>query len=381
MKIAIIGTAFPYRGGLADFNERLAQEMQNDRHQVDIYTFSLQYPNFIFPGKSQYRKEPKPTNLQISRVLSSVNPFSWIKTGQQLKKKKYDLLIIPYWLPFMSPCLSTVAYTARKNSSSKIISIVHNMTPHERRLGDRFFSKLFIQQCDAFIALSKSVLTDINSFNSTKPKSLSPHPVYDNFGKEISKEEALKNLSLDPNFSYILFFGLIRDYKGLDLLLKALPTLKNQNVKLIIAGEYYSNKEYYQSIIKQNNLENKVIEINQFIPNDEVKNYFCVCDLVVQPYKSATQSGVTQIAYHFNKPMIVTNVGGLKEMCPNNKVGYVVEPNHIQVGKAINRFFEEADIDELTHNILKEKKKYSWKTFAKEVYSLSQKITTNEKHH
>lgn len=373
MKIAIIGTAFPYRGGLANFNERLAHEMQKDGHQVNIYTFSLQYPNFIFPGKSQYSEDKAPDNLNIKRVINSINPFNWISAGNKIKKEKYDLVVIGYWLPFMSPCLSAVANRIKSNKHSKIISVVHNMIPHESRLGDRFLSRLFVKNCHGFLALSASVLDDIYSFNKYKPKALSPHPVYDNFGKSVSKEKAMTHLGLDPKNKYILFFGLIRDYKGLDLLIEAMPLVKEKNVYLIIAGEYYSNKEFYKDLLQKNGLNDSVIDVNGFVAQDEVKYYFCASDLVVQPYKSATQSGVTQIAYHFNKPMVVTNVGGLKEMCPNEKVGYVVEPNAQDVAKGINQFFIEADQEQMTKNIIEEKKKYSWSKLSDEIYSLASK--------
>jgi len=373
MKIAIIGTAFPYRGGLANFNERLACEMQKDGHQVSIYTFSLQYPDFIFPGKSQYSEDDAPKDLKIERVLNSLNLFNWIGAGNKIKKENYDLVVIGYWLPFMSPCLSAVANRIKSNKHSKIVSVVHNMIPHESRIGDRFLSNIFVKNCHGFLALSSSVLEDINSFDNQKPKTLSPHPVYDNFGKSVSKQEAISHLELDPQYKYILFFGLIRDYKGLDLLIEAMPMVKEKSVRLIIAGEYYSDRNFYTDLLQKNGLKDTVIDVNGFVAQDEVKYYFCASDLVVQPYKSATQSGVTQIAYHFNKPMVVTNVGGLTEMCPHGKVGYVVEPNPREVAKGINQFFLEADLEQMTKNIIEEKKKYSWNKLSNEIYSLADK--------
>lgn len=373
MKIAIIGTAFPYRGGLANFNERLAYQIQEEGHRVNIYTFTLQYPNFIFPGKSQFSKGMPPKNLNIKRALNSLSPINWLRTGNRIKKEKYDLVIIGYWLPFMSPCLSTVANKIKSNKKSKIVSIVHNMIPHESRMGDKFLSNLFVKNCHAFLALSDSVLKDIEQFDSLKPKVVSPHPVYDNFGESVSKEAALKKLNLESKYKYILFFGLIRDYKGLDLLLNAMPLIDNKNVKLIIAGEYYSNKEFYSNLIEKNNLKDKIIDVDGFVDHRDVRYYFCASDLVVQPYKSATQSGVTQIAYHFNKPMVVTNVGGLKEMCPDEKVGYLVEPNKEQVAQGVNRFFAQTDVTHMTKNIIEEKKKYSWNKLTKEIYLLANK--------
>jgi glycosyltransferase involved in cell wall biosynthesis len=372
MKIALLGTSFPFRGGLSDYNERLVREMQKDGHQVTIYTFSLQYPNFLFPGKSQYSDQKRPTDLNIVECINSLNPINWLRVGNRLKKENYELIIVGYWIPFMAPCLGTIIKRIKSNVGTKVISIVHNIIPHEKRIGDRLLSKYFTNQVDAFIGMSANVLIDIQSFDDQKPRILSPHPVYDHFGVITSKSEALKKLKLDANYSYILFFGLIRKYKGLDLLLNALADerLKEKNLKLIIAGEYYDDKSFYKNIIKAHSLEDKVIETDGFVSNEDVQHYFNTCDLVVQPYKTATQSGVTQIAYHFEKPMVVTNVGGLEEMCPHEKVGYVVEPNSEEIAAAILRFFEQTDQEKMKASIQEEKKKYSWSILTKNIYSL-----------
>lgn len=251
---------------------------------------------------------------------------------------------------------------AKKNKHTKIISIIHNLNPHEKRIGDHVLSNYFLNSCDAHLALSKKVEEDILAKDKMHPVVYYPHPVYDTFGQLIDKRQAKQNLQLDENTSYILFFGLIREYKGLDLLLHAMADakLKNQNIKLIVAGEFYSDIEKYQNIIHQHKLENNVIIYNQFIPDNEVNNYFCASDLVVQPYKHATQSGITQICYHFNKPMIVTNVGGLPETVPDNIVGYVCEPNAESIANAISKFYTKNKETEFTQNILIEKEKYSW---------------------
>ena len=250
----------------------------------------------------------------------------------------------------------------KKNKHTKIISIIHNLNPHEKRIGDSVLSNYFLNSCDAHLALSKKVEEDILAKDKVHPVIYYPHPVYDNFGEVIDKKQAKNKLQLDENTSYILFFGLIREYKGLDLLLHAMASskLKNENIKLIIAGEFYSDIEKYQTIIKENGIENNVLIYNQFIPDNEVNTYFSASDLVVQPYKHATQSGITQICYHFNKPMIVTNVGGLPETVPNNIVGYVCEPNAESITESISKFYTEKKETEFVQNILLEKKKYSW---------------------
>lgn len=371
MKIAIIGTAHPYRGGIAAFNERLAKELISEGHELNIHTFKLQYPNFLFPGQTQYSTEPKPKHLNIFRSVNSINPLNWIKEGLSIKQQNYDLVIVPFWLPFMAASLGTIIRVL-KGKNTKIISIAHNIIPHESRLGDRLLTNYFTKAVDGFLAMTQKVLDDLNVFDKESPKILSPHPIYDDFGSIQPKESALEYLKMDPNFSYILFFGLIRDYKGLDLLLKAFSSdeLRERKIKILIAGEYYSDKTPYKNLIKKHNLQKEIISVEQFIPDSEVQYYFNACDLIVQPYKSATQSGVTQIAYHFNKPMIVTNVGGLKEMCPDGIVGYVVEPNSNAVKKAILKFFNENKQQEMINNIKVEKKQYSWSIFTKNLLSL-----------
>lgn len=372
MKVVILGSAHPLRGGLAAYNERLAREFKQEKDEVSIETFSPQYPEFLFPGTTQYSSLPKPTDLTIHVSVNSVNPFNWIKVGLKIKKQKPDVLVAKFWLPFMAPCLGTICRIVKRNKHTKIVSILDNIIPHEKRIGDTFFTQYFVNSVDAFIAMSDSVYNDLSVFDKEKPRLLNPHPLFDNYGEAISKQEAIKQLNLDAAKKYILFFGLIRDYKGLDILLKAMATdaLRNSDIQLIVAGEYYSNKEEYEKLIQDLNLKDKVELHTRFIPDDEVVKYFCAVDMVVQPYKHATQSGVTQICYHFNKPMLVTNVGGLPEIVPNNKVGFVVEPNEQEVANAILKFYNENKETEFMQNILEEKKKYSWQVMVEKVKSL-----------
>lgn len=363
MNIAIIGPAHPLRGGgISTFNERLATALQDYGNTITIYSFSLQYPSFLFPGKSQFTDEPAPKHLTIKTIINSINPLNWFLVGSQIKKAKHDLVIVRYWIPFMGPCLGIILRQIKKNKHSKICCIADNVIPHEKRPGDVAFTKYFLKPVDSFITMSKSVMEELKTFTD-KRISYTPHPLYDNYGESVSKENACKKLNLNPEEKYLLFFGFIRKYKGLDLLLEAMADerIQSLNLKLIIAGEYYEDKEHCEALISK--LGNNVFSFTNFIPNEEVKYYFNAADLIVQPYRSATNSGITQVAYHFEKPMIVTNVGGLGEVVPNGKCGYVVASNPAAIADGILQFFEKNSITELSQNLKEEKKKYSWEKF------------------
>ncbi|MBQ1780486.1 MAG: glycosyltransferase [Bacteroidales bacterium] len=366
MKIIIFGTAYPYRGGLAAFNERLATEYQRQGHDVEMYTFTLQYPSFLFPGKTQYSPDPAPENLTIYRKVNSCNPFNWLKVGKEIAKKNADVVIFAYWMSFMAPCMGTIARRIKKNGHTKVIALVHNMIPHEPNILDKFLPPYFVKSMDGFMALSESVVKDIEKFDKRNcPKRFSPHPIYDHYGELLPREKALQLLNLDPQNRYALFFGFIRAYKGLDLLLEAFADerLQQSNVKLLVAGEFYGDPEPYLQKIKELKIEDSVILYNDYIPDTEVNRFFSVADIVAQPYKTATQSGVTQIAFHFEKPMLVTNVGGLPEIVPDGKIGYVVEPEPKPIADALCRFFTENKQEEFSQNVIEEKKKYAWPTF------------------
>lgn len=362
MKIAILGTAWPYRGGLAVYNERLAREFVAEGEEVTVYTFTLQYPSFLFPGKTQYSTEPEPKDLKIVRSLNSVNPFSWIRTGRVIRRLEPDILIIKFWLPFMGPALGMTARIVRRNGKTRVVSILDNIIPHEHRPGDRLFGRYFTRSVDGFIAMSESVLEDLEQFDTVKPRIFCQHPLYDNFGPKVSREESIRFLGLDDNMRYMLFFGLIRDYKGLDLLLDAMADsrIRQQGVKLIVAGEFYNDSSKYMEQIERLGIKDSVVLRTDFIPDDKVGDYFCSCDIVTQPYKSATQSGVTQIAFHYEKPMIVTNVGGLAEIVPDGKVGFVVEPDASELTDAIVRYYDGNLEQSFSLAVKEEKEKYSW---------------------
>ena len=374
LNIVIIGPAHPLRGGLASFNERLAKEFIAQNHPTSIYTFSLQYPSFLFPGTTQFSSEAAPKDLKINPCIHSVNPFNWIKVGRKLKKQKPDLIIVRYWLPFMGPCLGSILRIVKRNHHTKIICIADNIIPHEKRIGDHAFTRYFIKPIDAFITMSQKVLNDLTLFHVKKPAVFVPHPLYDNFGVKISQFEAREKLGIEQEIPVVLFFGFIRKYKGLDLLFQAIKIINDTSTKktaieFLIAGEFYEDRGPYEEMIRELGIEKSLIMRTDFIPDSEVKNYLCAADVVIQPYKNATQSGVTPLAYHFEIPMIVTNVGGLPALVPDNIVGLITEPNPVSIAQKINEFFEK-DKSHFLPGLIEEKKKYTWSRMTSEILTL-----------
>jgi glycosyltransferase involved in cell wall biosynthesis len=373
--IVIIGPAYPLRGGgMSTFNERLANEFLSQQHDTTIYTFSLQYPNFLFPGTSQYSTEAAPASLNIKVCINSINPFNWIKIGNRIKNLQPDIVIVRYWLPFMAPCLGTILRRIKKNKYTKIICIADNIIPHEQKFIDKPFTKYFIKPVDAFVTMSEKVMTDLRLF--TKKKAVQVlHPLYDNFGEAVSKKQAQTFLKINETKNTVLFFGFIRHYKGLDILLHAIKIIKDKNVdfynklQVVLAGEYYEDEKKYTSIIVENKIEDAIVTKTKFITDSEVKYYFCAADVVIQPYRNATQSGVTPLAYHFSTPMMVTNVGALASNVPHGKVGLVCEPTADSIADAIIEFFT-LDYNNLLENIQVEKKKYSWQVFTDTILNL-----------
>ncbi|HEY8660779.1 MAG TPA: glycosyltransferase [Hanamia sp.] len=372
--IVIIGPAHPLRGGLASYDERLAKEFIKESFDTTIYTFSYQYPSFLFPGTTQYSSEPAPENIPIKVKINSVNPFNWIAIGNELKKLKPDYIVVRYWLPFMGPCLGTILRRVKRNHHTKVICIADNIFPHEKRPGDKVFTKYFLKPIDGFITMSQKVLADLKIFAKTKPAQFVPHPLYDNFGEIISKKEARTKLGIGQEDRVILFFGFIRKYKGLDILLESMKIInsksKIQHLKLLIAGEFYEDEKNYQQLLNDPSIKDNLILRTHFISDSEVKYYLCSADCVVQPYRNATQSGVTPLAYHFEIPMIVTNVGGLPSLVPDKKVGLIAEPNAESIAEKIAEYFELGEEFFLSH-LREEKKKYSWKIMVKAILSIN----------
>ncbi len=376
--IVILGPAHPFRGGgITTFNERLATEFQEQGFDVTIYNFSLQYPAFLFPGKSQYSTEPAPAHLKILQKLNSINPFNWIITGNELKKLKPDLIVVRYWLPLMGPALGSVLRRVKKNRHTKVIAITDNVIPHEKRPGDKPFTRYFLQPCDAFITMSDKVMKDLKLIEPHKTAIQVAHPLYDNFGAPVSKEAARKSLGIGNDEAIILFFGFIRKYKGLDVLLEAMSLIRKRYTaakltlpKLLVAGEYYEDETIYQQKIDALGIRDMLILATHFIADSEVKNYFCAADVVIQPYRNATQSGVTPLAYHFEKPMIVTRVGALPAYVPHEKTGLVAEPDAASLAAAIERYFVLGEAFFLPQ-LREEKKQYSWKILTEKIIELA----------
>lgn len=374
MKIAIIGPAHPLRGGgISTFNERLATVLQQQGHEVVVWSFSLQYPSILFPGKSQFTDEPAPKGITIRSVINSINPLNWLKVGRRIRKERPDLVVVRYWLPFMGPSLGTILRGIKRNKHSRIICIADNIIPHEKRPGDKQFTNYFIRPVDAFITMSRDVLRDLQQITN-KPALFTPHPLYDNYGPALSREEACKRLGLDPKEKYLLFFGFIRRYKGLDILLEAMKDarVREAGLRLIVAGEFYDDRAVYEVQLRE--LSNRLHLFTDFIPNDEVRYYFSAADLVVQPYRTATQSGITQVAYHFEKPMVVTNVGGLHEVVADGKTGFVTTPEPEAIADAIVRFFAPDSIPNLATELREAKKRYSWEEFTTRLFDLAARM-------
>lgn len=371
MKITILGPAHPYRGGLASIMQTMAREYQSRGHEVRIYTFTVQYPSLLFPGKTQYIDAPAPEDLHIERVMNTVNPFNWISLGLRLKREAPDIILMKYWTPFMAPCFGTIARIARQNKKTKVICQIDNVEPHEHHIIDRPCNKYYLGGVDGFVYMSEQVHSELKAYSSA-PALFSPHPMFENFGTKVERELACEKINISPDEKYTLFFGLIRDYKGLDMLLEAWKRWNPEHRKLLIAGEFYTAREKYISLIEQLGLQDRVVLHDRFIADDDVRYYFSAADCLVLPYRSATQSGVTQIAYNFSVPMLVTNVGGLPEIVPDGKVGLVCKPTVEDIVEGLNRVYAEGVLPSLIANFPEEKKRFSWATMCDKLLEVYQ---------
>ncbi len=372
--IVIIGPAHPLRGGLASYNERLARAFMQAGHTVSIYTFSLQYPGFLFPGTTQFSSEPAPKDLHIKVCINSVNPFNWWQVGNEIAKLKPKLVIVRYWLPFMGPCLGTILRKVKKNKYTRVVCIADNIIPHEKRPGDQAFTRYFVKPVDAFITMSEKVLLDLQQFAPGKPAKHVAHPLYDNFGDAVPVAAARSKIGIGGDGHVVLFFGFIRKYKGLDILLDAIKIIREKEkaapgIRFLIAGEFYEDRKPYEEQIEKLGIADSLILRTDFIPDSEVKYYLCAADLVVQPYRNATQSGVTPLAYHFEIPMVVTNVGGLPALVPDGKAGLIAEPNAASVAEKILAYFSTGKNYFLPY-LREEKKKYSWEKMVQEILAM-----------
>ncbi len=373
-KLVIIGPAWPLRGGLAAFDEKLAICFSEKGIQSSIHTFSLQYPSLLFPGKTQYSTQPAPQGINIKATINSINPFNWMKVGWQIMREKPDLIIVRYWIPFLGPCLGTILKIVHWNRHTKVISIVDNMIPHEKRVGDTLFTKYFASSIDGFVTMSEKVKNDVKLF-SHKPTLVSPHPIFDHFGSAINTLQARTQLGLGEQDKVILFFGYIRKYKGLDLLIQAMKDIRIQQlgIRLLVVGEFYDAAQPYIDLVNDLALQNQITFYDQFVPDQEVTNYVSAADFIIQPYKNATQSGVTPLAYHFSKPMLVTNVGGLADTVPHLKVGVVTEPTFEDIANGIVQLYDLGAAHFLPY-IQEERKKYTWEQMTEKFLALHQQL-------
>ncbi len=380
MKIIIVGTAYPMRGAFAQLNAILYSYL-NKKYDVKIYSFIRQYPKLLFPGKTQEEKGDELAKVPSERniiSIDSINPFNWISVGRRIRKENPDLLIFRYWIPFFAPCFAVISYFAKKRSGAKVLFICDNVIPHEKRFGDKLLTRAAFSQVDYFLVQSKSVEDDLLKFSKGKPYKVSFHPIYNIFGDKLPKNEAKqfikKEYGVDlENDKVLLFFGYVRKYKGLIYLLDAMPgILKQNNVKLLVVGEFYDDEDKYRDKIKQLGLENNVIVLSDFVPNERVRYFFSASDVVLLPYSSATQSGITHVAYYYDKPVIATDVGGLAESVIDGKTGFVIKPEDPEaITDAVNKFYNNNLEGTFSANTAEEKKKYDWDNFVKDIEELT----------
>ena len=370
MKIVLVGPFPPFRGGISDLNAALAHHLSK-RHEIHAINFTTQYPKVLFPGKTQFKKGDSAQEVDSIRCLSSINPFSWRKTAYKIIDIEPDLVLFRFWLPFFAPAFSGVAKKIRKYSDATIMVICDNIIPHEERLLDTRLTKRFFGFIDSFFVLSKKVKNELLSFVPEAKYKYSPHPIYNIFNNTLSKEQAKAELNIATK-KVLLFFGLIRKYKGLDILINAMEKINTEleDYTLLIVGECYENKDKYTDLIKKAGITDNVQCHYFFVPDNEVGKYFSAADVVVLPYKTASQSGIVQIAYHFDTPVIVSNVGGLPEIVDEGKTGYCVEPSPNAFAKAIKAFYEKDNINEMNSNISDYKSQFSWDNMVKAIEKL-----------
>ena len=362
MKVVLLSPAHPLRGGIAASSERLAQAFQEAGHAVRIVSFRVQYPGFLFPGKTQYTDDPPPAGLHIDTLINSVNPLNWWRVGNALAADRPELVVVRYWLPFMGPALGTICRRIRRNGHTRIVALADNIVPHESRPGDTVLTRYFLKAMHGVVVMSRSVGDDARRLAPGLPVAYVPHPIYDTYGERLPRATALARLDLPAAPRYLLFFGFIRAYKGLDLLYRALadPRVRALPLRLLVAGEHYGDPTEYTRLAAELGIEDRLELRSQYIPNEAVPAYFGAADLVVQPYKTATQSGISQLAYHFEKPMLVTAVGGLPEIVAHGKAGYVVPVDPVAIADAIVDFFQHDRYAEFEAGVRAEKGRFGW---------------------
>ncbi len=373
MQIAYLSTFYPFRGGIAQFNASVMREFEKAGHNVDAYTFTTQYPGFLFPGETQFVKDGDIVDkIDAQRILNTANPLTWTGAARKIKKAEPDLLIMKYWMSYFGPSLGYVA--GKMNKNTKVITILDNVIPHEKKFFDEPFTKYFLKRNDGFVAMSEKVKNDLLYYKPDAKVTLLPHPLYDHFGDIVDKTKARKTLGLDENKKTLLFFGFIRDYKGLDLLIEAFGKL-DKSYQLVIAGEIYGNFDKYDNQIATNQNKESIYKHVKYISDSDVSLYFSASDVCILPYKGATQSGITGISYHFEVPMIATDVGGLAEIIHHEKTGLIAKtPDTDCLTNSITVFFEKYKADDFKRNIANLKSELSWKVFAKNLIDFEQTL-------
>jgi len=362
MKIVVIGPTAPYKGGISHYNTLLCKNLSK-KHQVELISWKRRYPKFIYPVDQLDKESKKKISSDARFILDCLNPFTWLKVFSIIKEKKPDLLIFHWVSPFLSPVFTTISFLTKHFTKTKTLSVCHNVLPHEKRFTDKFLAKSLFRYVDYFLVHSKKDLKDLTSIKKNANVKLGFMPMFDFFEKKnISKSKLRAKLGLKNKV--ILFFGIVREYKGLIYLIRALPkVLKSTNLDLLIVGEFWGGKNKYLKEIKDLKLQNNVKIIAKYVPDEEVSDYFSVSDVLVLPYINATQSAILQTAFAFNKPVITTNVGGLKEVVDDGKTGFVVPPrNSSLLSESIIKFYKGNKSKSFSLNVAKEKKKFSWKS-------------------
>jgi len=378
-KIIIIGPAFPYRGGNSLFVTFL-YEVLSKNYNVEVLNYKLLYPNLLFPGKTQFDLSNEVKKIDSLRLVNSINPFNWYKVAKYINKANPDLVIFDWWHPFFAFCHFTISSLLHKELKNKIVFITENFISHEKNLFESTLTRIGLKNAKYFIALSKKVENDLKLISGKRKIYRSELPVYNHLiGDENQKNEIRKKFNIQQNEKVLLFFGYVRKYKGLDLLFESLKilseTYQQENFKLVVAGEFYDDKNFYLNLLDTFNLKNKVLIFDEYIPNEKVKEFFIASDLVVLPYRSATQSGILNLSYGFNKPVVITDVGGLSEFVLPEITGIIAkEANPDLISKAILRFFEISEKVDFESNIRDYCSKNSFNSFTEIIKSILEEI-------
>ena len=378
MKIAILSCFYPYRGGISQFNACLYGELSKE-HVVKAFNFKRQYPEFLFPGKTQFvTADDEAVPVESTSLLDTANPFSYGKTYRAIRDWKPDILIVRYWMSYFAPSLGYITRKMRKHC--KVISILDNVIPHEPHFFDAPLTKYFLKGSTGCITLCEAVSKDLLNLKKDAHYTVLQHPLYSHFGDKLTRDAAEQKLGLKPGKKNILFFGLIRTYKGLDILLEAFGKLSD-DYQIIIAGEPYGSFDKYQKIIDSLPNKHNIHTWLKYIKDSEVTDYFSAADLAVLPYRSATQSGISSVSYHFEVPMIVTDVGGLKETIGDRGTGIVASKGDPEtIAAEIIRYFSSPELkDEFIENIRLEKERLSWKRFAAGLLEFAEELHLEEK--